>query len=135
MHRSRRDAKHRGQGTLEMVSLVVAILVVVVGLQYVLRRAVGGRYRGSIDQLSQQQFNPEEPYYYSVRSSGARVDTASQDGSTRSRVGISGLDQNGKKVVTGDEVVRQSIMMDSTDTGEAFVNKEGSLTEPVKPSR
>ena len=86
----------RGQSTLELVWLVVAIVTIIVAMQTILRRGVGGRYRSSIDQLSQQHFAAPktmaaggdfEPYALGSRSHEPRSDTTTTTGASDSVVG------------------------------------------------
>ena len=114
--------KHRtartGQSTLELVWLVVAIVAIITAMQTILRRAVGGRYRSSIDQLSQQQFDPTTDFNYSVRSSGTRTDTTSTTGVSTSMVGDD-------TATPGNETTTQSVNIGSAT--EVVVNKTGAL--------
>ena len=75
-----------GQSTLEFVWLMVAIITIVIALQPFLKRAIGGRYRSSIDQVSQQHFDPRATYNYTVRSDGTRQDSVGADGRSVSTI-------------------------------------------------
>ena len=128
MTHSKTANARRGQSTLELVWLVVAIVTIIVAMQTILRRAVGGRYRSSIDQLSQQHFNPTEPYNVTLRSHGGRRDTTDTTGATDSTVGEYTFDPSTGKtnpIPGSGELTRQS-----TDVGsdtEVVVNKTGTL--------
>ena len=81
----KRDERARGQNTLEMVFLVVAIAVTVLGLQVQVKRAMAGRVRTSLDQLSQQHFDPNVPYNFTTSISGGggtTTTTQTNDGGT-----------------------------------------------------
>lgn len=116
MSRAHGRARHCGQGTLEFVWLIIAVIGIIFALQPILKRAVGGRYRGSLDQLSQQHFDPTGTYRYEVHSGGTREDASRLDGSSESTV------------VGGDEVTRQALSVGSGDSidVDSFVDAEPS---------
>lgn len=77
-----RDAAtcHRGQGTMEYVWLIVTVIAILLAMQMLFKRAAGGRYRSSIDQLSQQHFDPRADYKYEVSTTGGlRREVQGQD--------------------------------------------------------
>ena len=79
----RSHERQRGQNTIELVFLIAVIAVAVIGLQTVLKRAVAGRLRGSMDQLSRQHFDPDDSYNFTDRSTGgADTTTTTNTGST-----------------------------------------------------
>ena len=84
----KRRVEHRqaGQSTLELTWLFITIIAVILAMQPLLKRAVSGRMRSSIDQVSQSHFDPDVRYNYVVRTSGAREEKTKPSGSSTSTV-------------------------------------------------
>ena len=71
----KRDERAQGQNTIEMVFLIAAIALTVLGLQTQVKRAMAGRVRASLNQLSQQHFDPNGSYNVTTRITGGDGET------------------------------------------------------------
>ena len=78
----------RGQSTVEYAVLIAVVAAALLGVQFYAKRAVQGRVKASADQIGDQFVPAATAYSIAVANDGARLDTLSTDGASKSEVTV-----------------------------------------------